>query len=59
MSCVASYDMEPFTGQSMAELTAYVNRMNELLRYVLHNLDEENMTDAYAQEKTGESGQAQ
>lgn len=45
MSCVASYDMEPFTGQSMAELTAYVNRMNELLRYVLHNLDEENMTD--------------
>lgn len=45
MSCVASYDMEPFTGQSLAELTAYVNRMNELLRYVLHNLDEENMTD--------------
>lgn len=45
MSCVASYDMEPFTGQSMAQLAAYVNRMNELLRYVLHNLDEENMTD--------------
>lgn len=45
MSCVASYDMEPFTGQSMVELAAYVNRMNELLRYVLHNLDEENMTD--------------
>lgn len=59
MSCVASYDMELFTGQSMAELTAYVNRMNEQLRYVLHNLDEENMTDAYAQKKTGESGQAQ
>lgn len=45
MSCVASYDMEPFTGQSMAQLAAYVNRMNEQLRYVLHNLDEENMTD--------------
>lgn len=45
MSCVASYDMEPFTGQSMAQLAAYVNRMNEQLRYVLCNLDEENMTD--------------
>lgn len=44
---MASYDMEMFSGMTMTQAAAYLNRMNEKLRYVLHHLDEDNMTDAY------------
>lgn len=46
---MAVYDMEPFTGGDHEALAAYINRMNEELRFVLSHLDEENMTDAFEQ----------
>lgn len=51
MSCVAVYDMDAFPGGNLDALVAYINRMNEELRFVLSHLDEENMTDAYEQKQ--------
>ena len=38
-----------FTGGNGETLTAYINRMNDQLRFVLSHLDGENMTDEYEQ----------
>ena len=46
---MAVYDMEPFTGGNGETLAAYINRMNDQLRFVLSHLDGENMTDEYEQ----------
>jgi len=52
---VAIYDMEPFAGGDRDALAAYINRMNDELRFVLSHLDNENMTDEYEQRRSKEA----
>ena len=47
---MAVYDMENCTARTVEELTAYINRMNERLRFVLTNLDDENITEQFEQD---------